>query len=620
MGRRCRHVWIVLTFLAGAHAASAHELQLVPVQDLEPKSEIVLISDSEVQGLITVFDWDGEKLEGRDLTPGSVLESADLIIRRVEPDYMILGVVMNTDGTGDEVIPPGTNSLATARFRCPSPDEDVPVDLIFRDGKYGTDALGPLLDNMLTVGGLTISREEGLILTGGSVSCQQIELGGKLRIKDAVQDPDTSCAPVDILLDSNAYIDGFTLSVIHDPDAIRLDAITLEGTITESLNPAFVESNVYPEGGTLRVLMNPTQEDSIPPGFGQSIARYVYCCKGELLPGSPDVETELRFVDGVLGDPPVENLLYLGGQERRPTDLISGTFTCRSGGIRPQEFHCGAELDPLTGDLLPVVGHPGETVTVSYYYRSLPKEEPGDTGSDRIQALSMAICFNPRYVHCLEDTFSLDGTITEAVGAEFIQHHCENDDQDGDPGELVVGILIDALPPFDGQTLPPTRDLLKVASIDFAITPDAPCDQCNEIEFCAAADGRGDVWIRNLITVNYQSRKPDFFNCNICVEARPVFLRGDCNFSGATTRHGLTISDPAAVVSFLFYRDSSRFYPPCLDSCDANDDGLVDLADAVFVLRFLFLNGEPPPPPGPDTPGPDPTPDRLDCQAGSDCP
>ena len=51
--------------------------------------------------------------------------------------------------------------------------------------------------------------------------------------------------------------------------------------------------------------------------------------------------------------------------------------------------------------------------------------------------------------------------------------------------------------------------------------------------------------------------------------------------------------------------------PSCMDAADANDDGKVDLSDAVFGFGYLFLGKEPPPSPGPSSCGPDPTQDGL---------
>jgi len=85
------------------------------------------------------------------------------------------------------------------------------------------------------------------------------------------------------------------------------------------------------------------------------------------------------------------------------------------------------------------------------------------------------------------------------------------------------------------------------------------------------------------------------------------------------------ISDAAAVISWLFETGDYRFLPPCMDACDANDDGRVDLADSVYILRYLFKlpNTKPPIPfdlPGTDDQSGARTPnDRLDCVAGSVC-
>ncbi len=51
----------------------------------------------------------------------------------------------------------------------------------------------------------------------------------------------------------------------------------------------------------------------------------------------------------------------------------------------------------------------------------------------------------------------------------------------------------------------------------------------------------------------------------------------------------------------------------CKDAADSNDDGAVDLSDAVRTFGFLFLGDDPPPAPGPFTPGIDPTNDSLTC-------
>ena len=102
-----------------------------------------------------------------------------------------------------------------------------------------------------------------------------------------------------------------------------------------------------------------------------------------------------------------------------------------------------------------------------------------------------------------------------------------------------------------------------------------------------------------------------------------TFYRGDCNMSGESDGTAVDIADAAALVSYLF-GGSSLYQPPCLDACDANDDGVVDMSDPLFVIVYVFRFGPFPPPPGPGLikdasgvhltpPGEDPTDDRLDC-------
>ena len=58
--------------------------------------------------------------------------------------------------------------------------------------------------------------------------------------------------------------------------------------------------------------------------------------------------------------------------------------------------------------------------------------------------------------------------------------------------------------------------------------------------------------------------------------------------------------------------------PTCDDAADANDDGLKNIADAIFILQNLFNNGRNPPPPFPDC-GLDDTPDNLGCLSQPPC-
>ncbi|MBI4607255.1 MAG: hypothetical protein HY721_35265, partial [Planctomycetes bacterium] len=74
----------------------------------------------------------------------------------------------------------------------------------------------------------------------------------------------------------------------------------------------------------------------------------------------------------------------------------------------------------------------------------------------------------------------------------------------------------------------------------------------------------------------------------------------------------------------LGYLFLGRDAPGCLDAADADDSGVLELTDAVFLFSHLFLGGPAPPAPGAEACGPDPTAEEpahpeLDCAVFAPC-
>jgi uncharacterized Zn-binding protein involved in type VI secretion len=76
------------------------------------------------------------------------------------------------------------------------------------------------------------------------------------------------------------------------------------------------------------------------------------------------------------------------------------------------------------------------------------------------------------------------------------------------------------------------------------------------------------------------------------------------------------LSDGIYVLSFLF---SDGETPLCTDAADTDDSGEVDISDAINLFAFLFLGGIIPPPPGHHDRGPDPTESPLSCEEYGVC-
>ena len=82
------------------------------------------------------------------------------------------------------------------------------------------------------------------------------------------------------------------------------------------------------------------------------------------------------------------------------------------------------------------------------------------------------------------------------------------------------------------------------------------------------------------------------------------FLRGDSNDDGQ-----VDVSDAVAVLGYLFQGGEA---PYCADASDANDDGEVNIGDPILMLRSLFQGTARISAPYPRA-GYDRTPDELDC-------
>ncbi len=373
-------------------------------------------------------------------------------------------------------------------------------------------------------------------------------------------------------------LQGFVLCVANDP-TVKLAAVGLEHTATAAAGAEFVQSAVYPNGGTLGVVLDfepPFGGQTIEPtGEASPIASFIYFCAEEL---APDAETTARvmFVDDVFGAVPLRNLLVVDGESIVP-ECVGGTITFR-GAPPPAAIDFLVNVDGVTI-------HTGGCADVGFFYRS-PLAQ--------LQGVSMAVCYDARLG--VGEIF-LGGSVTAAVNAEFVEHHAAG-------GELIVAILVDATPPAAAdRLLPASDDALLLGRVRF-------CDgglalvrgECLPLRFCDGALGAGSVPINNRAVVFNGSVAPRLHDGALCVKAVPRFQRGDCNFDGV-----VDIADAPALLSYKFLR---VFAPPCLDACDANDDGAIDIGDSLRVARFLFQLGPPPPAPGPFAPGIDPTADQ----------
>jgi hypothetical protein len=82
-------------------------------------------------------------------------------------------------------------------------------------------------------------------------------------------------------MENLAPVEGYVVSLCHDPAELTLSAIAV-GAAATAQAADFSASEIFPTGGTLGVVIDlvaPFTNNTIPAGVDQEIARYNYCCK-----------------------------------------------------------------------------------------------------------------------------------------------------------------------------------------------------------------------------------------------------------------------------------------------------------------------------------------------------
>ena len=155
------------------------------------------------------------------------------------------------------------------------------------------------------------------------------------------------------------------------------------------------------------------------------------------------------------------------------------------------------------------------------------------------------------------------------------------------------------------QTLPPG---LGIEVLRFDVTPlvegaVSELRPCNEV---------GAAAISSVVVVGGQSFPASLIPGAVRFRTT-MFRRGDCNVDGM-----IDIADALFLLVHLFDPTVNDY--PCLEACEVNGDASVDIADPVTLLTYLFAAGAPPGAPFPDC-GPDPEPETaFECVLATECP
>jgi len=398
----------------------------------------------------------------------------------------------------------------------------------------------------------------------------------ELSLSPANAIPGLEAVPLELRLSHVAAVESVEVGLqVSSPD-LAIAEVVIAGGVLEGLTLEFAAIAIDPDGSeaSLRWILDSTPPFSptIPAGSDQLLATVLV----DVDPDSVEGATfEVDFVDGA-GTPPTQNRVRSGGALLVPS-TASGQIHVTLGnfiGFRSDDAFGGA------------TDHLVEVVT---------------SNASNLQGFSTVVAFDPAILQCA--SVDVVDTITEAVGVEFVE-----DIVDNSGGFAILGVLLDIIPPYQGQVIPVTGFDLPIARYFFDVSDQVTGEVFTPIRF---VDGLGTPPIENIFVVGNQSILPERTDGFLRVLGLVEFLRGDADGN-------LQLELPDVILNFLYVTNTLGTCPACPEvtcpsALDANDDGEVDLADGVYLGSYLYLAGPPPPPPFPSV-GPDPTPDGLTCE------
>lgn len=278
---------------------------------------------------------------------------------------------------------------------------------------------------------------------------------------------------------------------------------------------------------------------------------------------------------------------------------------CLEGGLQ-------VELDPAGG-------------SVREFERFEPREAVDttlalETDDPNVQGWTFGIRHDPRFLTL--ESVTMDGSDAQRLApcalvtlSMALVEECLPDDPPCTspvPGSGYVAAFVIF---SDGHFIPPGRSSLHHAV--YRLTGEDPGRQGTLIEFSSRLRSQRRPPHEINTIVNGLSLKPRYLRDGLIRSTAPdsLFHRGDPTADGR-----VTVGDAIVTLLFLF-RGSGM--PPCLEAADFDDDGELQVTDAVAILQWLFLDRVAPTTPGPPglPCGPDPptSPERMGCAVYPSC-
>ena len=405
---------------------------------------------------------------------------------------------------------------------------------------------------------------------GGVANAQDytLSVGGS-----ATQDVDTTFdLTVNFDSSTGGDVSGWSLGLCHDATLFDIDSVA-DGSTTATVNggsePAFNTINVLPgEGFTVGLVIDLFGMQLLPPGTGYELNVATYTA------GSTAGTGDLNFCN-TLGTPSVDTVVVVNGASVTPA---TNGLTLELVSPPPPGFNYLAPNPTANFDQASGTG--SFTAQFSIEEQATSPGFPNDT-----QGFSMAVAHDP-------------AILSVTAGPNFLLPFTP--DFSG-PAVLADGWTIGTVYSFTSANVAAFATATPVIEIEYAISGLAGSGATSTpLNFSNAL---GSPTVDNVVVVAGLSLDAAFVDGAVNLE--PVtdtpFLRGDCNSDLKAD-----IADGIWILNFLFQGGPAG---ACAEACDADDNGDLDMLDAMSIIQYRLLNG-----PAPAAPFPE-----CGIEAGADC-
>lgn len=375
--------------------------------------------------------------------------------------------------------------------------------------------------------------------------------------------------------------DGWSFGVCHDGAVLALDTFTdsaLTSTINGGSPPGFGSTTLVDAatGGTQGVVIDLFGIQKLAPGTGYNLVDMGYSA----LEVMADTATSIAICN-TLGNPAVADVIVIGGGSITPTENPGDVMVLDF--VAPPAF------------TLRVVA-PAMATSDSDFDASV---EFDNVGPNPIDGWSFGVCHDGAALtlNSFADS-ALVTTINAGAAPGFGATSLVDPATGGTQGIVIDLFGINKLDPGTGFVF-----------VDMNYTATTVADGDPDVVTTVAICGTlGNPPVADVIVDMGASVVPQEEDATVTIVGippAPEFVRGECNGDGM-----LNIADGIWLLNMLFQGGTSS---TCVEACDANDDGGIDAADAMFIFEYRLLAGPPPPAPWPDC-GVDP-----DDPLGADC-